>query len=33
VVGAIVGAATPSWEHLVPVEEPRRDAPSPLEPH
>jgi hypothetical protein len=29
-VGAIVGAATPSWERRLPVEEPRRDAPSPL---
>lgn len=32
-VGAIVGAATPSWEHRVPVEEPRHDAPSPRVDH
>jgi hypothetical protein len=31
-IGAIIGGATASWEHRVPVEQPR-DAPSPVTDH
>ena len=31
-IGAIIGGAMPSWEHRVPVEQPR-DAPSPVTDH